>query len=170
MRNLFLAALTAVLIFSAVVMCAFAGQVDTTKAVIHHTASGDVSAATIDQWHKARGWDCIGYHYVIRADGTVEAGRPLSKRGAHAANPRPSRNRWVGIALTGNDTFTYRQLKSLMKLLKQLGVRHVERHHEECPGVGLNVEKIQQKLNIYWKKKDARLNTSKDLTWKDLEE
>ena len=35
------------------------------KAVIHHTASHEVSAKTIDEWHKARGWKGIGYNFGI---------------------------------------------------------------------------------------------------------
>jgi N-acetylmuramoyl-L-alanine amidase len=41
-------------------------------------------AGIIDEWHKAKGWDGIGYHAVIRTDGVLEAGRPLEKVGAHA--------------------------------------------------------------------------------------
>lgn len=126
----------------------FAGEVDLTKAVIHHTASGDVSASTIDAWHKERKdengkfWKGIGYHFVIRQDGTVETGRSLEKRGAHARG----RNHFIGIALTGNNDFTTRQYDSLIQLLKRLGVRHIERHHELCPGSNLNVEAIQKEL------------------------
>jgi len=121
-------------------------EVDTTKAVIHHTASFDVSANTIDRWHKARGWDEIGYHFVIRANGDIEEGRPLTKKGAHAKG----RNHYVGIALTGFNDFTAMQIKSLRGLLIQLGVRKVERHHENCPGSGLNLELIQKGLDKYY--------------------
>ena len=59
----------------------------TDQIVIHHTGNptdDDLSAAEIDASHKARGWACIGYHYVIRKDGTVEQGRPHWTVGAHA--------------------------------------------------------------------------------------
>lgn len=117
-------------------------EMDLTKAVIHHTASGDVSAETIDRWHKQRGWDGIGYHYIIRKDGTVEKGRGLHKAGAHAKG----RNHYIGIALTGNEVFSPEQLRELVVLLKQLEVRNIFRHHERCPGKGLDVEKIQEGL------------------------
>lgn len=39
----------------------------------------DVTAAMVDQWHKARGWSGIGYNFFIRLDGTVEEGRPVEK-------------------------------------------------------------------------------------------
>jgi len=117
-------------------------KVDTTKAVIHHTASHDASVAEIDRWHKERGWDCIGYHFVIRKDGTIEEGRTLEKNGAHAKG----RNHYVGIALTGYDTFTVDQINSLKTLLKRLGITHIEGHHENCPGPGIDLEQIQKEV------------------------
>lgn len=57
------------------------------KEIIVHcsaTAEGkDFCAKDIDLWHRAQGWDCIGYHYVVKLDGTVESGRPVEKVGAH---------------------------------------------------------------------------------------
>lgn len=43
----------------------------------------DIGAAEIDAMHKARGWSGIGYHFVVRMDGRIEAGRPLTKIGSH---------------------------------------------------------------------------------------
>lgn len=117
--------------------CAYA-EVDTTRAVIHHTASHDVSASTINEWHKERGWDGIGYHFVIRKNGTIEKGRDIRKQGAHAKG----RNNWVGIVLTGYDSFDVRQSISLKELISQLKIQHIEKHHERCPGEGLNLEEI----------------------------
>lgn len=54
--------------------------------VIHCSATRagqDVRAADIDKWHKERGFNEIGYHYVIDLDGSVEFGRALPKDGAH---------------------------------------------------------------------------------------
>ena len=46
----------------------------TDMIVLHHTGGADIdaSAEEIDQWHKNDGWVGIGYHYVIRKDGTIE--------------------------------------------------------------------------------------------------
>lgn len=55
--------------------------------VIHCSAtppSMDIGADEIRQWHLARGFDDIGYNYIIRRDGTVEAGRPEGAELAHA--------------------------------------------------------------------------------------
>lgn len=110
--------------------------------VIHHSASPEwTTAKDINRWHKERGFDEIGYNFVIKSDGQIERGRDLSKPGAHALNPAPSRNRThIGICLTGYNNFTKEQYASLRKLLRELGSRYpdlvIERHHEECPGSG----------------------------------
>ena len=117
---------------------------DYMKAVIHHTASHDVSIDEIRRWHvDGNGWDDVGYHYLIRADGTVETGRTAGTFGAHARG----RNHYYGIALTGYDAFTAEQLESLLNLLEFLGITQVERHHEECPGPGIPVEDVQAILD-----------------------
>lgn len=55
--------------------------------VVHCAATPpdlDVGAKEIDLWHRQRGFARIGYHKVIRRDGTIEAGRELHVPGAHA--------------------------------------------------------------------------------------
>lgn len=56
------------------------------KIIIHCSATPegkDFGAADIDKWHKERGWECIGYHYVIKLNGAIEEGRSVSYMGAH---------------------------------------------------------------------------------------
>ena len=118
-----------------------ARQID--NIIVHHTASEDVSAITIDAWHLKRGWDGIGYHFVIRSNGTVEPGRSIEKIGAHAKGRNAHS---IGIALTGYDEFTLEQKTALTKLIKELckkyPIESIERHHEECPGTGLDIESL----------------------------
>jgi len=114
------------------------------KAVIHHTASHDVSAKEIDRWHRERGWNGIGYHFVIRFNGDIERGRSMDKLGAHAKG----RNHYVGIVLTGYDVFTEHQKNSLVTLLKDLNIVHIECHHEQCPGKGLDLNEIRKRGEI----------------------
>ncbi len=42
-----------------------------------------VTVETIRQWHLARGFSDIGYHFVVDKDGTVYTGRPAEQPGAH---------------------------------------------------------------------------------------
>lgn len=69
--------------------------------VVHHAATRrrqDVGVKEIRQWHKAQGWSDIGYHYVIRRDGTLETGRPLDQAGAHVQGYNHNS---IGICLVG---------------------------------------------------------------------
>lgn len=96
------------------------------KIVIHCSASphdrGD-DAATIHRWHLSRGWDGIGYHYVILEDGTVQNGRPEYWAGAHT---RGHNKNSLGICLMGDETFTDEQNGALVELLRTLMERYPE--------------------------------------------
>ncbi len=105
-----------------------------THIVVHCTATPEgrqVRAKDIDVWHKKRGFARIGYHYVVRLDGTVELGRPLSKMGAHVLG----HNRYtIGVVYVGGlsadfapkDTRTPQQKKALKALLIELKTRFPE--------------------------------------------
>lgn len=57
-----------------------------TEIIVHCTATPegrDVTVADVRAWHKAQGWSDIGYHALVRLDGTIEAGRPERLIGAH---------------------------------------------------------------------------------------
>lgn len=89
--------------------------------VIHCSATKrtqDVGVFEINQWHRARGWSGIGYHFVIKRDGTIEPGRAIDKTGAHAYGV--NRVSW-GVCMVGGldyqgdavDNFTDEQYTSL---------------------------------------------------------
>jgi len=93
------------------------------KIVIHcaDTPAGmDIGRDEIDRWHKERGWNKIGYHWVIRLDGTAERGRPESRQGAHVkGHNRDS----IGVCLVGGKggfNFTRAQMKTLDRLCDKL--------------------------------------------------
>jgi len=52
-------------------------------SVFLHCSASDLpehdSVDVIEDWHKQRGWDGIGYHYFIKKDGTIQVGRDLEK-------------------------------------------------------------------------------------------
>ena len=59
---------------------------DIDSIIIHCSATRagqDLRAKDIDRMHRARGFNQIGYNYVIDLDGMIEEGRPLTVDGAH---------------------------------------------------------------------------------------
>lgn len=102
----------------------------TIKYIIVHcsaTAEGkDFHAKDIDKWHRQRGFNSIGYHYVIDLDGKIEVGRPESQVGAHCAGYNSVS---IGVCYIGGcgkdgktpkDTRTAEQRDSLRRLLIEL--------------------------------------------------
>ena len=79
---------------------------DITEVVVHwsaHFLNQDIGAEEIHGQQKNDGFKGIGYHYVIRKDGTIERGRPINKEGAHAkANGHDKYS--IGIAFVGGYT------------------------------------------------------------------
>ena len=100
--------------------------------VVHCSATKNgqkVTADDIDKWHKARGWRKIGYHYVIRLDGAIEAGRDEDEVGAHVSG---NNSNSIGICYVGGlnaagqpmDTRTEKQKAALCFLLQQLKAKY----------------------------------------------
>jgi N-acetylmuramoyl-L-alanine amidase len=98
------------------------------KIIIHCTATKegkDFKAKDIDRWHKEKGWKCIGYHYVIDLDGTVEKGRSVEEIGAHCNGHNADS---IGVVYVGGldskgnpkDTRTQAQKEALWELLRVL--------------------------------------------------
>ncbi|MSR76641.1 MAG: N-acetylmuramoyl-L-alanine amidase [Candidatus Omnitrophica bacterium] len=128
-----------------------------THIVIHHTATHEGNAFTIDQIHHRRGfWNGLGYHFLInngtdgKEDGQIEVGPRWVKQmqGAHA-NAAGMNEHGIGISLVGN--FSERrvsraELNALVFLVKTLQqyykipfinvIRHgdVPGKNTECPG------------------------------------
>ena len=86
--------------------------------VVHCADTPDdrkVTASDIHSWHLARGWDGIGYHWVIGRDGELWSGRPEYWQGAHVAGHN---HHSVGVCLVGRETYTQAQWNSLTSLIK----------------------------------------------------
>lgn len=98
---------------------------DIKHIVIHCSASanGDatVDRARIDEWHKAKGWRGIGYHYVVELDGRLAVGRPEEAIGAHVAGQNASS---IGICMVGTDRFSRAQWETLKELVHELVLRY----------------------------------------------
>ena len=124
------------------------------KEIIIHCTSTEENknfhASDIKRWHTlpppaGRGWQNIGYHFVINLDGTVEAGRPLSSVGAHCVGHNSNS---IGIVYVGGlrkgiptDTRTEAQRTAVRALVQTLKIvyqiKEVHGHNEfstkACP-------------------------------------
>ena len=98
------------------------------KIIIHCTATREgvnVTPSQIKEWHLARGFKTIGYHFVITLDGKIHVGREICDVGAHC---KGQNKHSIGICYVGGldengkskDTRTPEQKKSLLELLKRL--------------------------------------------------
>jgi len=104
------------------------------EIILHCSDSDYGDAALIDRWHRARGFERIGYHFVILnaypdegafrlkrpcfdRDGAVEIGREIEAVGAHV---RGRNQRSVGICLIGRDIFSAAQFAALASLTAKL--------------------------------------------------
>lgn len=126
----------------------------TTRVIVHHSATpGDVSATTIHGWHLNQGWAGIGYHFVIRTDGTVERGRPEKYIGSHSGvtgNPDS-----IGVCFAGNFMShepTQAQIQGFIELYRylvnkygQLGIiGHRDVMPTACPGTMFPMARVRQ--------------------------
>lgn len=129
----------------------------TNRIVVHHSVSDPMtSAETIHQWHLDKGWSGIGYHYVIRSDGSIQTGRGIDYQGAHTYNYNDD---GIGICLSGNFMYsppTELQIQSLVELVRYIkGVykkelllqRHKDLNPTACPGDMFPWDKVLQMLS-----------------------
>ena len=99
------------------------------KVFVHCTDSEDsldIGFREIDEWHRQRGWlsdsgiSC-GYHWIVRRNGTIEAGRPESERGAHV---RGQNSISIGIVWVGRKVPGPKQYNELLKKIRDIIDRH----------------------------------------------
>ena len=124
----------------------------TNGIVIHHVGNTNknVNSSVIHHWHLQNGWNGIGYHYIIRKDGTIERGRPLGTVGAHCYNQN---DHTVGICVVGNFELarpTHEQFRAAEQLIGAICgiygiipndntvVGHKYYNRTDCPGTYLS--------------------------------
>lgn len=140
--------------------------------IIHHSASARGGASAFDRLHRTKGWDELGYHFVVgngsdTRDGEVEVGSRWRKQkwGAHAKTPDNKYNDFgIGVCLVGNFDVTRpsaKQLDAVAKLLAYLqrtynipaeriighGTVRLLAHagtSTECPGRNLNIAQVRR--------------------------
>jgi N-acetyl-anhydromuramyl-L-alanine amidase AmpD len=136
--------------------------------VVHHSATPMGGATRFDRAHRERGFDELGYHFVIgngtdTADGEVEVGPrwKAQKYGAHCRSPEDYYNEHgIGICLVGNfdeSRPTPAQMESLSKLVRYLSrtydipANKVFTHGgvtgmTHCPGKNFDLRALRKRL------------------------
>lgn len=133
--------------------------------VIHHSATPVGGASRFNKEHVARGFDELGYHFVIgngtdTANGLTEVGSrwPKQKQGAHCKTPNNDFNeKGIGICLVGNfdqSQPTAAQLQATAKLVAYLMrtyqipadrvIGHGDAKATECPGKFLRIATLRR--------------------------
>lgn len=127
------------------------------KIIVHCSATPegrDYTAKDIDSWHRARGFNGIGYHWVVYRDGRVVKGRSESQAGAHCKGYNA---RSIGICYIGGvasdgktpkDTRTTAQREALQILIRELLIKYpgatIHGHNEfaakACPSFDVKRE------------------------------
>jgi N-acetylmuramoyl-L-alanine amidase len=87
------------------------------KFIFQSSGHARDTLARIDARHRKRGLRCVGFHYVIREDGSLERGRPLTEVGAHCLGYNSDS---VGICLCGTGTPTPPQDRKVQQLTARL--------------------------------------------------
>lgn len=123
------------------------------EIIVHCSATRDdqnIDAEILNKWHKAKKFDCIGYHFVIKRDGTIEKGRDINKEGAHCYGHNKNS---IGICYAGGiyrsgdeieyvDNRTPEQIRALYYLITVLAIAfptitkvsgHCEYANKACP-------------------------------------
>ena len=131
---------------------------DIHRVILHCSATPDYpepsrkydlfGAKDIDAWHKERGFDQIGYQYVVRRTGVLEAGRDVSMIGAHCKGHNSDS---IGICYIGTRIPTMLQIETLLDLAHNISARfgvgskdwvgHYELVDGKkiCPGVRMDI-------------------------------
>lgn len=91
----------------------------------------DCGRDEIDRWHREKGWDGIGYHYVVCRNGALEFGRDESRAGAHCMGHNKDS---IGICLIGGikdgtkdepvNDYTKAQWETLKRLVTDLKAKY----------------------------------------------
>lgn len=120
------------------------------KTIILHHSAGHGSVESVHAFHQSNGWAGIGYHYYIRQDGSIYAGRPEQYQGAHVSGYN---NGSLGICAEGNfetETMTEAQQQAIAKVIADIKSRYnittVKTHRDyaatACPGANYPLSNI----------------------------
>lgn len=102
--------------------------------------SGEQIKQVIKGWHIERGFNDIGYHYIVLPRGHVTIGRSLTRVGAHTVGLNTSSlgvllvetRKIIKVAQYG-DYFTPLQKQAVTEILRHHGITKVTGHNDHAP-------------------------------------
>jgi LysM repeat protein len=136
--------------------------------VIHHSATDEGSSLYFDKYHQGKGWEGIGYHFVIdngtkeKQDGQIEVSPRWIKQenGSHCRASNMN-EKAIGICLVGNFTrecLSSKQLDALVYLVNilrkyyKIPLKRIIGHNQvlgaktECPGKNFPWARFKNRL------------------------
>lgn len=113
--------------------------------ILHHSGTTTCTPDGVHSAHVGNGWAGIGYHYLVRKDGTIYRGRPEDTVGAHAYG---ANSHSIGVCFEGNyeveQSMPAAQLaagqalvadiKRRWSITKVIGHKDVAGSTTDCPG------------------------------------
>jgi hypothetical protein len=128
--------------------------------IIHHTASSqNTKLETIRRWHKERGWQDVGYHYVMEIHngrGVLKIGRPDTQPGAHTVGWN---NKAIGLVVVGNydtETIGERLYMDILAAVVHICLKysipadkifgHRDKASTACPGKHFPLAKLREEV------------------------
>lgn len=136
--------------------------------IVHHSATDEGNALSFHHAHQLRGFDSLGYHFVIdngtsgKKDGHIEcSGRWLGQKDGAHCKANDMNTKGIGICLVGNfskDKVSEKQFSSLIYLIKvlkkyyEIPISHILGHGQvrgaktECPGSKFPLASLKRKL------------------------
>jgi N-acetylmuramoyl-L-alanine amidase len=130
------------------------------EIIVHCSDTPKGRHTTVEEirtWHLDRGWEDIGYHFVVYLDGTVHEGRPMNIAGSHCYGHNKNS---IGVCYIGGfkgvDTRTEEQKEALVDLLVYLKTEypkvriygHRDFSDKECPS--FDATKEYENISNMW--------------------
>ena len=112
------------------------------KIVLHNADASSCTIEDVNDWHLANGWTMVGYHFLVRKDGSVYRGRPENAQGSHCPGANTSS---IGICFEGKymeETMPSEQYEAGLELITYLFDKygtlaiygHKDLYSTDCPG------------------------------------
>ena len=123
------------------------------RIILHHAEASNCTVQDIHRWHLNNGWAGIGYHFLVRKDGSIYRGRPENCLGSHTGGHNTGS---LGICFEGSynkETMPSAQLKAGQELITYLCdkykldrtvvYRHKDFNSTDCPGTNFPYEQLR---------------------------